>query len=159
MTATEQRESNRELSARVFRDLCTLLLSFEEGSREGDVESVHDMRVTARRLRVALSNFAVCVPLELRRKVKESLDELALALGRVRDIDVMLESLPAIEAGEPAARHPIIEDLRTRLTRRHRYHHQRLVGYFKSENFAALKSSLMELTNGQAVQGTEDTAR
>lgn len=159
LTVPEKRESHAELAARVFAELCALLFSFEEGSRQGDVESIHDMRVTSRRLRVALSNFAICVPAEVRTKVKEDINKLALALGRVRDIDVMLESLPAIEAVEPVARLPVITDLRTRLTRRRKYHHQRLVRYFGSEDFAALKESLRELmTNGQAVQGTKNIA-
>jgi CHAD domain-containing protein len=158
LTATEQRQSNRELAESVFANLRTLLFSFEEGSRQGDVESIHDMRVTTRRLRVALSNFAVCLPVEVRGRVKEDVNQLALALGRVRDLDVMLESLTAIEEVEPVARRPIIADLRTRLTRRRKYHHQRLVRYFRSEAFAALKSSLAELTDGQAVQGSEDNA-
>jgi triphosphatase len=159
LTATEHRESNEELAARVFAELQTLLFSFQEGARQGDVESIHDMRVTTRRFRVALSNFAVCVPPDLRERVKVDVNELAGALGRVRDIDVMLQSLPSIETVEPVSRGPIITDLRTRLTRRRRYHHHRLVGYLNSQAYLEMKDLLSELTNGKAPKSEEDSAR
>ena len=158
MISTTQRESTAELATRVFADLQATLLSFEEGARSGDVESIHDMRVTTRRLRVALSNFAACVPRDIRRKAKADVNQLADALGRVRDIDVMLDTLPGMELGEPAARQPIIADLRARLQRRRRYHYLRLIRYFNSDDFATLKKSVMELTNGQATQDQEGLA-
>ena len=151
LTSTTQRENTADLGIRVFAELQALLLSYEEGARTGDVESIHDMRVTTRRFRVAISNFGVGIPRETRLKVKTDVNQLADALGRVRDIDVMLETLHDIEIAEPVTRQPIIADLRARLERRRKYHFQRLIRYFNGEDFTALKTSLTELTNGKAV--------
>ena len=158
LTTNGQRESTQDLAAKVFAELRTLLLSFEEGALKGDVESIHDMRVTTRRFRVALSNFAMCVPLETRQRAKTDVNQLADTLGKVRDIDVMLDSLTVIEEGEPVARKPIIADLHARLTRRRKYHQQSLVRYLRSADFRELKDSLSELTNGETVQGQEDVS-
>lgn len=149
-------ETTVELAKRVFSELQVTLLSYEGGAVAGDVESVHDMRVTTRKLRVALANFAVCVPLETRRRIKNHLNQVADALGRVRDIDVMLESLASIEAAEPPTRKPFIIDLRSRLIRRRKYHHQRLIQYLRSDGFRDLKTVLPELTGGQTVQDQKD---
>ncbi len=143
--------TTEDLGKRVFSELQSALLSFEAGAFAGDVEAIHDMRVSARRLRVALTNFAACLSLETRRQLKDHLTQLADALGRVRDIDVMLESLRAIEAAEPIARRSIITDLCVRHVRRRKYHQQRLVQYFKSEAFRGLKEALPGLTNGQTL--------
>lgn len=134
-----------ELAKRIFAALREVLLSYEPGALSGEVEAVHDMRVTARRLRVALSNFAVCLPLELRRQTKLHLNHLADTLGRVRDIDVMLESLEAIELEIPPSRKAMIADLGKRLVRRRRYHFQRLVVYLQGEQYEQLKRELPEL--------------
>jgi len=51
----------------------------------GEVDAIHDMRVTIRRQRVALSNFASCLPHDVHRKLDVRLKNLAVALGRVRE--------------------------------------------------------------------------
>src|SRR5262247_3304954 len=84
-----------QLAEQVFNDLHQTIISHESGSLDGDVEAVHDMRVTVRRLRVALSNFAVCVPKEDRKRLKSRLENLADALGGVRDMDVMIAVMKA----------------------------------------------------------------
>lgn len=147
---TDINETTADRAQKVFSELRTVLFSFEESAKRGEVEGVHDMRVTARKLRVAIANFATCLPVERRRAVKGRLTELADALGRVRDIDVMLESLVEIEAESPETRKPMLADLRARLKRRHRYHQKRLSVYFASESYQALKQTLAELTHGQA---------
>ena len=88
-----RQESVEQLATQVFTDLHQTIISHESGSLAGDVDSVHDMRVAVRRLRVALSNFAVCVPKEDRKRLRLKLENLAEALGGVRDMDVMIVAL------------------------------------------------------------------
>jgi CHAD domain-containing protein len=88
-------ESVEQLARQVFTDLHQTIISHESGSLAGDVDSVHDMRVTVRRLRVALSNFAVCVSKEDRKRLRTILENLADALGGVRDMDVMIAAMKA----------------------------------------------------------------
>jgi len=77
---------------------------------------------------------------------------LADALGRVRDIDVMLESLTAIEQNLPATRRDMIADLGARLRRRRRYHQRRLGLYLRDEEYTHLKGSLSELVQTTGAQ-------
>jgi CHAD domain-containing protein len=152
-------ETLAELATRVFAELHRILSSYETGALRGDQEAIHDMRVTARKLRVAMSNFAPCLSVELRRRTMSQLTLLADALGRVRDIDVMLESLTAIEVTLPPTRRDMIADLGVRLRRRRRYHQRRLGLYLRDEEYTHLKRSLSELVqtaageieNGQTV--------
>jgi len=103
-------------------------------------------------LRVAMSNFAPCLSVELRRRTMSQLTLLADALGRVRDIDVMLESLTAIEETLPPTRRDMIVDLGVRLRRRRRYHQRRLGLYLRGEDYANLKRSLSELVQTAGAQ-------
>ena len=91
---------------RLFRELHGLILAQEAGARAGEVEAVHDMRVGIRRLRVALSNFRVCLSREDRQRLKARLEHLANALGGVRDLDVMIEALTAALPLRAAAERP-----------------------------------------------------
>src|SRR5262245_14323202 len=97
MDEAYSQESVEQLAIRVFTDLHQTITSHESGSLDGDVEAVHDMRVTVRRLRVALSNFAVCVPKEDRKRLKSRLENLADALGGVRDMDVMIAVMKTLK--------------------------------------------------------------
>lgn len=63
------------------------------GDREEETEAVHDLRVATRRLRAALRTFRRVLPRRLRR-LRRDLRTLARGLGRVRDLDVLLEGLP-----------------------------------------------------------------
>ena len=147
-TPSPSSETLEELAKRVFAELHQALPSYEDGALRGDKESIHDMRVTTRRLRVAISNFAACLPAGMQQKIRLQLTLLADTLGRVRDIDVMLESLMAIEKNLPLTRQDMIADLSTRLRRRRRYHQRRLGLYLRGEDYAHLKRSLPELVTG-----------
>ena len=59
----------------------------------GDIERVHDMRVSTRRLRAALEMFAVCFPRQEHKKLLREVKDLADTLGRRRDPDVALLAL------------------------------------------------------------------
>ena len=65
----------------------------------GDVEAVHDLRVAARRLRVALALLAEKPDGRRARRARRTLGALAAAAGRGRDLDVGLEILEATPAG------------------------------------------------------------
>ena len=64
----------------------------------GDVEAVHDLRVAARRLRVALVLLAGKPDGRRARRAERTLHDLAAAAGRGRDLDVGLEILEAFPA-------------------------------------------------------------
>jgi CHAD domain-containing protein len=136
-------ESVEQLAGQVFTDLHQTIISHEAGSLAGDVDSVHDMRVSVRRLRVALSNFAVCVPKESRKRLKSILENLADALGGVRDMDVMIAAMKAlspIHSGRwPDHEKSAVSALIGRLRARRRSRLRTLVNYLGAEEYAGFK--------------------
>ena len=67
------------------------------GTREGkDPEALHDMRVATRHLRFALRLFSPWMPVGRADHLRMDLRLVASSLGRVRDLDVFLEELPAL---------------------------------------------------------------
>jgi CHAD domain-containing protein len=84
------------------------MLEHEEGTRLGeDPEELHDMRVSTRRMRMALRVFADYLDPEVLRPVLKGLRRTGRTLGNVRDLDVFnektqvyLDSLPDERAGD-----------------------------------------------------------
>ena len=77
----------------------------------GDIERVHDMRVTSRRLRAALEIFEPCFPRKRFRAALEEVKALADALGERRDRDVAIKALEDFAAGLPAPDRPGVGSL------------------------------------------------
>jgi len=82
----------------------------------GDIERVHDMRVTTRRLRAALEVFAEAFPKGQLRPVLRDVKRLADALGERRDPDVHIAEFTQLRAELAEADHPgvdlLLESLR-----------------------------------------------
>jgi triphosphatase len=88
-----------EVAFAVLRRHFSAMLSCELGTRLGeDLEELHDMRVATRRLRTALKAFRDFLPARAGRYERD-LKYVADALGKVRDLDVQLQSL-AVENEE-----------------------------------------------------------
>ena len=139
MDEAYSQESVEQLAIRVFTDLHQTITSHESGSLDGDVEAVHDMRVTVRRLRVALSNFAVCVPKEDRKRLKSRLENLADALGGVRDMDVMIAVMKASLSSRSIRERSAISVLIGKLRARRRSRLRALINYLRGEDYAGFK--------------------
>jgi len=132
-------ESVLQLARQVFTDLHQTIISHESGSLAGDVGSVHDMRVSVRRLRVALTNFAVCVPKEDRKRLRLKLENLADALGGVRDMDVMIAALKISPAPRPDQEKSAVTALIGRLRARRRSRLRALMKYLGGEEYLGLR--------------------
>lgn len=84
------------------------MMSYKEGAKDGsDIEFVHDMRVTSRRLRVAMDNFADCFPEKSFKKHYKQIKLITQTMGAVRDLDVLiarfekeLGTLPKVEQSD-----------------------------------------------------------
>jgi CHAD domain-containing protein len=89
-----------------------------DGTRAGvDPEALHDMRVATRRLRFALRLFAPWMAPGRAGRLRADLRRVALVLGRVRDLDVLLEDLPALMDQAdlaPEQRHAVTAALKRR---------------------------------------------
>lgn len=67
------------------------MMSYKEGAKDGsDIEFVHDMRVTSRRLRAAMDNFADCFPEKSFKKLYKKIKLITQTMGAVRDLDVLI---------------------------------------------------------------------
>ena len=69
------------------------LMLHDPHTRLHDAEGIHQMRVSARRLRGYLQTFAPLVQAEWANGINEELRRLARALGKARDLDVMIKNL------------------------------------------------------------------
>jgi CHAD domain-containing protein len=101
------------------------------------------MRVAVRRLRVALSNFAVCAAKEERKRLRSHLENLADALGGVRDMDVMIAAMkawsPTRHSREPDRERAAVSALIDRLRARRRSRLRALMNYLSGEEYAGFK--------------------
>ena len=85
------RKSLEECARRIITTLFQEMMSFKEGSIDGlDIEFVHDMRVSSRRLRVAMDNFAECFSKKKFRKYLKQTKNITSTMGAVRDLDVLI---------------------------------------------------------------------
>ena len=67
------------------------MMSYKAGAKEGtDIKFVHEMRVTSRRLRAAMDNFADCFPKKPFKRHYKKIKAITQAMGAVRDLDVLI---------------------------------------------------------------------
>ena len=77
----------RQVIVSYFREM----MSYKEGAEDGtDIEFVHEMRVTSRRLRAAMGNFADCFPEKPFKKYYKKIKAITRTMGAVRDLDVLI---------------------------------------------------------------------
>lgn len=162
---TTSSERLAQFAERALNALCQTLISFESGAATGDIDAVHDMRVSSRRLRVGLSNFAVCLPREFRRNLRKELNGLADTLGHVRDLDVMVEALDQLQLEQPVSRRATIVRMCERLRKRRRFYGKRLSNYLSGKDYSHLKELLSTIpaaveaeANGQTIQNQKNNA-
>src|SRR5207244_10338 len=90
----------RIVAGRFLRDLTANL----EATREGDPDALRQMRIVLTRLRTAISFFSPMVEHPTRMQIDSELKWLNSQLGSVRDLDVAMERLKAINGQQPHAR-------------------------------------------------------
>jgi CHAD domain-containing protein len=138
-TALTVRQAAGRIVARQVREL----VSHEEAARRGDdPEAVHQMRVQTRRLRAALALFSGVVRPPTRAG-RPRLRWLAHALGRVRDLDVIIalledRHLPRLQGAEAARLENLVAALKERRWRAQ----QRLETALARGRYGKLKSGL-----------------
>ncbi|GMU39620.1 MAG: hypothetical protein AMXMBFR23_04860 [Chloroflexota bacterium] len=76
-------------------------LHHEPGTRLGeDIEALHQMRVATRRLRATIALFRAVLPARL-ETLRDELQWAGHELGAVRDLDVQIEGMQALQAAAP----------------------------------------------------------
>lgn len=88
------------------------LLRHDPGARTGaDIEDVHQMRVSVRRMRAALAAARPLLDRQWSNELRTELGWLGRSLGPVRDLDVMLPRLRDLAGDLPAAERAAAERL------------------------------------------------
>ena len=97
------------------------MMSYKEGAKEGrDIECVHDMRVTSRRLRTAMDNFGACFPEKAFNKHYKKVKSITRTLGAVRDLDVLIARFEKELSTLPEAEQTDIRGLIENLQQEHK---------------------------------------
>jgi CHAD domain-containing protein len=115
-----------------------------EATCQEDPEALHQMRVALTHLRATILFFSPMVADSQRRKIRDELKWLNAHLGVVRDLDVAIDRLQAIEAerAQPASDDPILHEKRTTS-------HRRLARALRSARYRRLVKSTSDwIENG-----------
>jgi CHAD domain-containing protein len=86
----------RDAAGRVILTRWREMMSYREGTLLGeDIEELHAMRVSSRRLRAAMDAFESAFPATSFRPLLRQVKEITDVLGEARDLDVAVERLNA----------------------------------------------------------------
>lgn len=135
------------------------LLSQDTGVRAGEAEAVHGLRITARRLRSALTTFRSLLPAQMTDPVREELRWLGESLGEARDAQVLREHLmdlvgeqsPELVLGRVAAR------IDLELTEASRAGRERALAALDSARYQLLVGALHEVVAAIPRSADSDT--
>ena len=96
------------------------MMSYKEGAKDGsDIDFVHDMRVTSRRLRAAMDNFADCFPEKSFKKHYKKIKLITQTMGAVRDLDVLITRFEKELGTLPESEQPDLRKLIEHLQQEH----------------------------------------
>jgi CHAD domain-containing protein len=120
----------------MLRMQLTQMLLNEFGARRGeDIEFVHHMRVATRRARAALELFGDYFTRKALRPLREGLHASGQALGRVRDLDVMLDKLNRSRGQLPPEEAQELEPLASHWRQERLPAYEELLGWLDSPQY------------------------
>ena len=90
-TDSKSEETLEIFASRIIVGYFRKMMSYKTGAQEGhDIEFVHEMRVTSRRLQAAMDSFAACFPKKPFKKHYKKIKSITRTMGAVRDLDVLI---------------------------------------------------------------------
>ena len=124
------------------------MTSHEAGARSGeDIEAVHDMRVAARRMRVALELFKPFFKRKVIKPYARGLRSTTRALGGVRDLDVFAgklnEHLESFPDNERSGFDVFLSDYEEK----YREAHSKLIQFLNSDQYQSFKEQFGQFLN------------
>lgn len=105
---------------------------------DGDLEGVHLMRTSCRRLRATVKYLGDHLSRDDRRMLKQGLKEFMAALGPVRDLDVLRGAIGSVESLDPREAEALREEVEERLA----IAAQRMEGALDGKEYADLRAQL-----------------
>ncbi len=143
------RERTIDAAWRIIGHQLALIRWYEPGTALGlDVECLHQMRVSTRRLRAALRMFARPLGQALCDDLREHLGWLADVLGAVRDLDVYLLNLPEYARHLDSEHSDMLDGFRDHLHARRGPASEAMLEALRSPRYAKLMSRLEHLVAG-----------
>ena len=139
--------------AALARSVARLILHDPIARVGKDPEGVHQMRVAVRRLRSDLKTFESLVEADWAGGLRGELRWLGDALGHVRDMDVMLESVSDTGGDMGDDLEPLVEDLTTKRSEAR----SALLEAMRSERYVALLDELVDAAQTPRLTQAADT--
>ncbi len=138
-----------EAAVKTLRFHLARMLEHEEGTRLGeDPEELHDMRVSTRRMRMALRVFADYLDPDVLRPVLKGLRRTGRTLGAVRDLDVFDEKTQVYLDGLPDERAGDLDGLLDSWKAERDKQRERLVAYLDGKRYRRFVERTTELLEG-----------
>ena len=91
--STGEQDYRTAMSQEIATQWAAVWKAIPEAIKGKDIEAVHRVRVSSRRLRAAMDVSTDCFPAKWYRPLHKTAKEITQALGEVRDRDVLLEAL------------------------------------------------------------------
>lgn len=138
-------DSLAEAGRKVLHYHFAQMLLHEPGTRLGeDIEALHDMRVATRRMRVAMEIFAPAFQEKAVKKLSKGLRLTGRTLGKVRDLDVLLEKFAQDQQVLPEDDLPGLQPLADHWQAQRSQARQELLAYLDSKAYAGFVERFAE---------------
>ena len=135
-----------QAAGKTFRFHLARMLEHEAGTRLGeDPEELHVMRVSTRRMRMALRVFDDYLEPDVMRPVLKGLRRTGRLLGAVRDLDVFGEKTQHYLDGLPAARRGELDGLLDGCRGERERQRERMAAYLDGDRYRAFVERFSEL--------------
>ncbi|HSF80014.1 MAG TPA: CHAD domain-containing protein [Anaerolineales bacterium] len=148
-----------EAGRKVLRYHFGQMLLHEDGTRLGeDIEELHDMRVATRRMRAAVEVFAGAFEPKAIKVHLKGLRQTGRALGRVRDLDVLLEKAAKYLSTQPAEFNPGLQPLLSAWKQQRQASREGMLAYLESDKYRTFKLKFHDFTHSPGA-GVRPTAK
>ena len=138
-----------QAAGKTFRFHLARMLEHEAGTRLGeDPEELHVMRVSTRRMRMALRVFDEYLDPEVMRPVLKGLRKTGRMLGAVRDLDVFGEKTQFYLDGLPESRRGELDGLLDACHGERERQRERMAAYLDGNRYKAFVERFSELLEG-----------
>ncbi|MFN8458112.1 MAG: CHAD domain-containing protein [Anaerolineae bacterium] len=148
----EATDSLAEGGRKVLSFLFGRMLTHEPGTRLGsDIEALHDMRVATRRMRAAFRVFGSGFKRKAVKPLLAGLRATGRALGRVRDLDVLLEKLQQYQAGLPENEGAGLQVLVETWSAQREEARQEMMAYLDSKKYLHFKQDFLKFVTTEGL--------
>ena len=145
ITGSAPHETLEAFARKIIVNYFHKMMSYKVGAKAGtDIESVHNMRVTSRRLRAAMDNFAGCFPKKPFKRHYNKIKAITQTMGAVRDLDVLIARFQNELANLTEAEQAGIRDLIAHLQQRRQAARQPMLTLFEELEDTGFETEFLE---------------